>query len=158
MTNRELEMTNATTSHTVRATGEPLSFIQVTFDDDGTERTVDGTEGQSVDVHCDSCGWDHIVVITSTLAEAEERMTALHRSYLPKATAVCTVPTHDHTTPVDREGMSVDPPIPMMCVDCGVPTHYDSTVEDYQHDDPDALPCFLVPYAIPEAQPCAVQS
>jgi hypothetical protein len=71
---------------------------------------------------------------------------------------VCTVPTHDHTTPVDREGMSVDPPIPMMCVDCGVSTHYDSTVEDYQHDDPDAPPCFLVPYAIPEAQPCAVSA
>jgi len=68
--------------HNVTATAQPTSFIGVTFVD-GQEQTIPGSEGQSVDVACDSCGWTHCGVITSTIQEVEQRMTALHRSYLP---------------------------------------------------------------------------
>jgi hypothetical protein len=55
----------------------------------------------------------------------------------------CNNSKHDHTTTVDRDGMPVDPPIPMLCTHCGVPTHYDG--KEYRHDDPNAEPCFLIP-------------
>ena len=53
----------------------------------------------------------------------------------------CTVATHDHTTPVDRDGRDVDPPIPMLCNDCAQPTHYSEALEWYVHDS--APECFL---------------
>ena len=53
----------------------------------------------------------------------------------------CTVPAHDHWTPVDAEGVSLSEPIPMTCTHCGVPTHYSSEVEDYMHDSAPA--CWL---------------
>lgn len=61
------------------------------------------------------------------------------------ATLTCTNPQHDHTTTVDRDGLTVDAPIPMTCNDCCLPTHYDETIEAYRHDDPDAPACFLIP-------------
>jgi len=45
----------------------------------------------------------------------------------------CSVPTHDHTTTVDRDGLTV-PAQPMTCNHCGVPAHYNSEVDDYFHD------------------------
>jgi hypothetical protein len=68
--------------HTVHATGQPQSFVGVTFDADGTEHVKPGSAGQSVDVACDSCPWTHVAVVTSTVTEAEERLTALHRALL----------------------------------------------------------------------------
>jgi hypothetical protein len=65
---------------------------------------------------------------------------------------LCTNPRHDHTTTVDRDGMDVEPPIPMRCNHCGVPTHYDETIEDYQHDRV-SDDCFLV-QARDNASPC----
>lgn len=64
----------------------------------------------------------------------------------------CGNAAHDHRTTIDRDGMPADPPIPMLCNDCGVPTHYDSTVEDYVHDDPSHGACFLA-YAADEIDP-----
>jgi hypothetical protein len=55
----------------------------------------------------------------------------------------CINPLHDHTTTVDRDGMNVDLPIPMLCNDCALPTHYDEAIEDYVHDDDEADACFL---------------
>ena len=49
----------------------------------------------------------------------------------------CTSPTHDHDPHAGE-----DPPV---CHDCKRGLHYDSAVEDYVHDDPDAPGCFLVP-------------
>jgi len=57
--------------------------------------------------------------------------------------SACINPDHDHTTTVDREGMEVDPPIPMRCNHCYVPTHYDEGTGWYHHDDPDDDDCFL---------------
>jgi hypothetical protein len=64
---------------------------------------------------------------------------------------LCTNPRHDHTTTVTRDGFDT-PPIPMLCNHCGVPTHYDETIEDYQHDRV-SDDCFLV-HARDNASPC----
>ena len=56
----------------------------------------------------------------------------------------CANTRHDHTTSQDGNGGELDHVIPMICADDGLPAHYDSTIEDYQHDDPDAPNCFLI--------------
>lgn len=61
---------------------------------------------------------------------------------------------HDHTTPVDADGNDLAEPIPMRCVDCDVPTHYDDDAGTYVHDDENAPPCFLVPFRPDDASPC----
>jgi hypothetical protein len=70
---------------------------------------------------------------------------------MSSSTTGCVNPAHDHTTTVDRDGVDLVAPIAMLCNGCGVPTHYDATLEDYVHD---AGPgCFL---ALPAADgsPC----
>lgn len=65
---------------------------------------------------------------------------------MPDVTLVrrpCINPRHDHTTMVDRDGASLDSPILLDCNDCGLPTHYDETIESYCHDDPNARACFM---------------
>ena len=70
---------------------------------------------------------------------------------------LCTNPRHDHTTTVTRDGFDT-PPIPMLCNHCGQPTHYDETIEDYQHDARTlAADCFLVQHD-ERAQACVVPS
>lgn len=66
--------------------------------------------------------------------------------------SACVNPEHDHTTGVDLDGSSLDTPIPMLCTDCGVPTHYDETIRDYVHDDPTSGACPLA-YAADETDP-----
>ncbi len=41
----------------------------------------------------------------------------------------------------------------MQCVDCGILSHYDETVNDYRHDDPTAPLCFAV--RLTEGAECA---
>jgi hypothetical protein len=71
--------------------------------------------------------------------------------YIIDHTPTCTNARHDHTTTIDHDGVSLDAPIPMLCMDCDAPTHYDETVEDYVHDEGPG--CFL---ALPadEGSPC----
>ena len=45
----------------------------------------------------------------------------------------CTIAAHDHWTTQDSDGATCEAR-PMFCNDCGVPTHYNSEVEDYFHD------------------------
>lgn len=68
----------------------------------------------------------------------------------------CVNPQHDHTTPVDRDGIDLPAPIRMLCNDCAKPTHYDSAVEQYVHDEDDARGCFLIPERPEGATPCTI--
>lgn len=55
----------------------------------------------------------------------------------------CLNPNHDH----DGYDMNGSPTGERMhCNDCGAPSHYDMTLDDYRHDDMDAPPCFLIPF------------
>ena len=47
----------------------------------------------------------------------------------------CADPNHAH---YDEESA------PMLCNDCGAPTHYDYGLEQYRHDDPATPACFLI--------------
>jgi hypothetical protein len=53
----------------------------------------------------------------------------------------CGNPNHDHEG-YDLNGNPTG--LPMRCADCGAPAHYDYGIEDYQHDNPAAPPCFLI--------------
>ena len=64
----------------------------------------------------------------------------------------CTNDRHEHLDDHDEHGEPLDHMRPMVCPDCGRPTHYDRAIEDYQHDDPTAT-CFLH-YPRPDASPC----
>lgn len=69
----------------------------------------------------------------------------------------CENPRHDHTTQIDPEGIALDHLIPMTCNGRlfhgpGVPCHYDETVEDYVHDNPDDGACDLA-FAADESDP-----
>jgi hypothetical protein len=58
----------------------------------------------------------------------------------------CVNEEHDHLEPADPDctiATAETPMVPMVCHDCGVPTHYDTGVDDYRHDDPEAPACFL---------------
>lgn len=66
----------------------------------------------------------------------------------------CTNATHDHTTTVDREGDTLPAPALMVCYHDGLPAHYDTTIEDYRHDQVTET-CFLIPQADdPDRNPC----
>lgn len=59
----------------------------------------------------------------------------------------CANDRHDHTEQPDDIAMvemTEETLVPMICHDCGVPTHYDYGDEDYHHDDPETPPCFLI--------------
>jgi hypothetical protein len=66
----------------------------------------------------------------------------------------CASAEHDHTTLIARDGSELVRPVPMVCTDCGRPTHYDSTIEQYVHDDVDAPGCFLIPERPADATTC----
>lgn len=63
----------------------------------------------------------------------------------------CVNPAHDHAG-VDDSGAATGEP--MVCADCGAPTHYDYRVEAYVHDEPAAQPCFLIRERPTGATPC----
>jgi hypothetical protein len=80
--------------------------------------------------------------IAAVQAEVDRRLADPARPWCTYG--ACDYPRHDHTTTVDRDGMSVAEPIAMLCNDCGEPTHWDEKLAEYRHDDPQAEPCFLV--------------
>jgi hypothetical protein len=69
----------------------------------------------------------------------------------------CTNPAHDHAEYDDETG-ATDENEPMLCRDCRRPTHYDSTIEAYVHDDPEASPCFLIQSRPEGATPCTTET
>lgn len=63
---------------------------------------------------------------------------------MQSSTIVCTNPEHDHITPVGPEGATLTAPIPMLCNDCNLPSHYDQRIGWYQHDDGETPDCSLI--------------
>lgn len=63
----------------------------------------------------------------------------------------CLNPSHDHTTYADGAGGTLAAPAPVNCVHCGSPAHYDTTCEDYVHDNGPACP---LARADDESNPC----
>jgi hypothetical protein len=42
------------------------------------------------------------------------------------------------------DGEDLDQPVPMRCLHCDQPAHYDEKLRRYRHDDPQAPDCFLI--------------
>jgi hypothetical protein len=67
----------------------------------------------------------------------------------------CENPRHDHWSTTDAAtGADLATPVAMSCGDCHQPTHYDRDSESYEHDDPAAAGCFLIPQPHRRATPC----
>lgn len=60
---------------------------------------------------------------------------------------------HEHTDGDDPNGVPMGYQIPMVCVHCYEPTHYDRTIESYQHDSLEAPDCWRITRD-PQASPC----
>jgi len=82
----------------------------------------------------------------STTAETFE---TLQRAILTTRDArdACVNPTHDHQTHLIVTGDMVGEPVAMFCWGqngdeiCGVQCHWDSSIEDFVHDDPTIPAC-----------------
>lgn len=57
-------------------------------------------------------------------------------------TVRCGNENHEHLDEFDADGEPLECMVPMICHHCKRPAHYDSTVEDYAHDDDSS--CFLM--------------
>jgi hypothetical protein len=60
---------------------------------------------------------------------------------------VCDNAGHDH--------FNADRSAPCVCDDCGLPTHYDSGIDQWVHDGDD-VDCFLIPTRPSGASPCYI--
>lgn len=137
-----------------RTIAEYADQIMTAIDEDIAEGVVPGSVASFTDLHDyvdaneyllnievpwgadDPSGTDE--VWNAVTAEVNRRLSASDRKRC--TLGACNYPQHDHEE-VDESGE----PQPMLCHDCHQPTHYDSKVEQYRHDDPQAAACFLVP-------------
>lgn len=101
--------------------------------------TADVPWGGDIATADDPAGVNLVNAVTD---EVTRRLAAPSRKFCTYGT--CNYKEHDHTTTVDRDGNDLDTPVPMLCNDCGQPTHYDEKTHEYRHDDPNAPSCFLI--------------
>lgn len=81
---------------------------------------------------------DEIARLWDAVRAAERALATIH------VRPECVSPMHDHTTYEDGNGGTLADPIMMFCQHCGAPSHYDSFIEGYQHDDEYTPDCFLI--------------
>lgn len=112
--------------------GNVRTFTELHDHVDANEYTI------QADVPFDPMTDDGMIAVAAVEAEINRRLAERFES-LP----VCTNPTHDHTTTINRNGHEVNPPIAMACSDCNKSAHYDAATGAHHHDDPAAPACFL---------------
>lgn len=71
-------------------------------------------------------------------APAMDLLGAVLMNGVPCTFGRCANTKHDHSQDDD-----LGKTVPMVCGDCGQPSHYDYTVESYRHDDPEAPSCWM---------------